>query len=212
MLDSLALWNRFFQTPREHLKSFTRSGGFKGTSIKPMYAIMRATQEFGPCGQGWGWDVLETRVEDGMVFCLVAVWYKVGGERCQTGSQWGGTQMRDHKGNTSDECFKMSVTDALTKCLTYLGIGADVHMGQHDGDKYQAPASAPAAAPRSNGKAPVTDPYEAAKQAILKAKDASELDKYIQGVKTREKDGTFTADQAFELNQLIGKQLEASFK
>jgi len=210
--SQLALWNRLYKTPKEHLKPFTRAGGFKGTSIKPMYAIMRATEEFGPCGQGWGWDVHETRVDEGMVFCLVSVWYKIDGERCQTGAQWGGTQMRDHRGNSSDECFKMSITDAVTKCLTYIGIGADVHMGQHDGDKYQAPTAAPGPAPKTNGKAPTTDPVAAAKQAIEKATDPAQMDKLIQLVKVREKDGTFTEDQAFDLNKLIGSKMEAMFK
>ena len=48
------LWNQLCRVPPEHLKSFTRAGGFKGTAIKPMWSIHRMTEIFGPCGQGWG--------------------------------------------------------------------------------------------------------------------------------------------------------------
>jgi len=39
-------------------------GGFKGTAIKPTYLMRKATEVFGPCGEGWGWTVLEDRFDE----------------------------------------------------------------------------------------------------------------------------------------------------
>ena len=52
--QNLALWNKVSRVPKEHLKGFTRGGGFKGTAIKPMWSIHTMTEQFGPCGEGWG--------------------------------------------------------------------------------------------------------------------------------------------------------------
>lgn len=138
--NNLDLWNSLSKTDPSHTKSFTRGGGFSGTAIKPMWAVWRATKEFGPVGIGWGWDVVETQIAEGMVFCLVRVWYVHGGLRYETGAQWGGTEIRtprkDGSSRADDESFKKSVTDGITKCLSYIGIGGDVHLGQFDDTKY----------------------------------------------------------------------------
>jgi hypothetical protein len=147
--DNMALWKRLFKTDPTQTKSFTKGGGFSGTAIKPYWAIMRATEEFGPVGVGWGWDVIEDRVEtaqDGssIWFSKVAVWYMRDGERRIAGPQWGATELVvwRKKGKPDaylfmdEEAAKKSVTDALTKCLSYLGLGGDVHMGMFDDMKY----------------------------------------------------------------------------
>jgi len=146
MSHNLDLWDSLSKTDPNHTKSFTRGGGFSGTAIKPMWAVWRATKEFGPCGIGWGWDVLQTQIAEGMVFCLVRVWYVSGGMRYETGPQWGGTEIRtprkDGSSRADDESFKKSVTDGITKCLSYIGIGGDVHLGQFDDTKYVNEAKA----------------------------------------------------------------------
>jgi len=143
---NLLLWDSLSKTDPTHTKSFTRGGGFSGTAIKPMWAVWRATKEFGPCGIGWGWDVLDTKIAEGMVFCLVRVWYVNAGMRYETGAQWGGTEIRtprkDGSSRADDESFKKSVTDGITKCLSYIGIGGDVHLGQFDDTKYVSEAKA----------------------------------------------------------------------
>lgn len=140
--STTAIWDALYKTDPAHTKGFSRSGGFKGTAIKPMYAVKKMTERFGAVGTGWGWDHLETRVESGMVFCLASVWY-IGehGGRMLVGAQWGGTEIMASKGagngtRADDECFKKSLTDAILKGLSYLGVGADIHMGQFDDTKY----------------------------------------------------------------------------
>ena len=41
-----------------------------------------------------------------------------------------------------DECFKMSMTDAVGKCLLQIGLAADVYMGQFDDSKYREESEA----------------------------------------------------------------------
>jgi hypothetical protein len=138
--NNLALWNRLFTTDPAHTKGFQKGGGFSGTAIKPMWAIMRATQEFGPVGKGWGWTEHQHVLAEGGIFTQVSVWYMLDGVRCETGPQWGGTALapkrKDGSAPVDDEAFKKSTTDAIMKCLSYLGIGADVHMGRFDDSKY----------------------------------------------------------------------------
>jgi hypothetical protein len=53
---NLMLWNSVNKTDPAHTKQFSRSGGFKGTAIKPYWLMQQATAKFGPCGIGWGWE------------------------------------------------------------------------------------------------------------------------------------------------------------
>jgi hypothetical protein len=144
--ENLTLWERLSKTDPKHTKQFTRAGGFKGTAIKPMWAIRRATEEFGPIGNGWGFEEdehLTIPCVDGqtLVYVRARVWYAQHGEAYWTGPQWGGDfVVKSVKGELrpDDEAFKKALTDAVMKCLAYIGIGADVHMGQFDDQKYIA--------------------------------------------------------------------------
>lgn len=134
--ENTALWNRCSTTPSAYLKDFKRTGGFSGKSIDPTYRLRVLTELFGPCGKGWGF-VQEDQWSDGgsgayVVYVRGHLWYLLDGERCQTMSHTGGT-VADR---APDEVYKMAETDALGKCCLDLGIGADVYMGLHDGDKY----------------------------------------------------------------------------
>lgn len=140
MADNTALWDKLKRVPKEHLKGFKRSGGFTGTAIKPMWSFHRMTEEFGPCGTGWGVEKPEFTIQaagnDLMVYCTVAIWYGnkeahvwgVGGDKVLSTGQSGP--------RTDDEAFKKAFTDAVTNALKMIGAGADVHMGLFDGSKY----------------------------------------------------------------------------
>jgi hypothetical protein len=146
--DHLRLWNRLKRTDPRATKPFTRSGGFRGTQIDPAWRLQMMTEAFGPVGQGWGYDQLEWTVQDRMVFTCVRVWYRdpETGEKYVTGPQWGGTELmrrrRDGTEEPNDEAFKMSVTDALGKCLLQLGLAADVYLGLFDDSKYREESEA----------------------------------------------------------------------
>lgn len=136
-------WARLQVTDPKHTKPFKKAGGFSGTDISPAYRIQRLTEEFGPCGQGWGYTIQDRWREqfparDGeppkdFVFVQLSLWWSEDGERYETGPQIGGTEA----GRTPDEAYKMAVTDALGKCALLLGVAADVYLGFFDGSKYQ---------------------------------------------------------------------------
>jgi hypothetical protein len=141
MSDKTAIWDRLGKTDPAHTKAFTRGGGFKGTAIKPMFSYRRMTEEFGPCGEGWGvgepvFQVVPGPEGEVLVYCTASIWYGtrehvvygVGGDKAVGKNKFGLV--------TDDEAFKKAFTDAVTNALKLIGVGADVHMGMFDDNKY----------------------------------------------------------------------------
>jgi hypothetical protein len=59
---NLEIWDRLSKTPTE----FTKPAEFDGrklTTINGTWVVKRLTEEFGPVGVGWGYDVLEERYD-----------------------------------------------------------------------------------------------------------------------------------------------------
>jgi hypothetical protein len=137
------LWDCLGKTDPKHTKAFQRAGGFKGTAIKPIYSYRRMTEEFGPCGQGWGineptFQVVQGHDGEVLVYCTTSIWhgarenvvFGVGGDKAVV------KQSSGLRGD--DEAFKKAFTDAITNALKSIGVGADVHMGLFDDSKYVA--------------------------------------------------------------------------
>jgi hypothetical protein len=146
-IDTMFLWNRLKRTDPKATKPFTRSGGFRGTQIDPTWRFQMMTEVFGPIGKGWGYEQVDWTIAERMIFICARVWYidPETKEKCFTGPQWGGTEMvrrRNGMEMPDDECFKMSMTDAVGKCLLQLGLAADVYMGQFDDSKYREESEA----------------------------------------------------------------------
>lgn len=134
------LWDRLGKTDPAHTKSFQRAGGFKGTAIKPMWSYRRMTEEYGPCGVGWGvgeptFKIIEAGDEI-LVYCIASVWhgsrenivFGVGGDKAVAKFSSGI--------KTDDEALKKAFTDGVTNALKMIGVGADVHMGLFEDNKY----------------------------------------------------------------------------
>lgn len=136
------LWERLGRTDPKHTSRFKRAGGFQGTAIRPIYSIHRMTEEFGPCGRGWGVNQPSFQVvpagDETLVYCTVSIWhgardqvvYGVGGDKVVAKFKSGP--------HSDDEAFKKAFTDAITNALKMIGVGADVHMGLFDDSKYVA--------------------------------------------------------------------------
>lgn len=134
------IWDELRRVPPEHLKPFSRAGGFKGTAIKPMWSFHRMTEMFGAAGQGWGVNEPSFQIvpagDEILVFCTVSVWYE---DRKNVIFGVGGDKVRVVQANgprNDDEAFKKAYTDATTNALKLLGVAADIHMGLWDGNKY----------------------------------------------------------------------------
>lgn len=145
------LWDALGTTNPAHTKQFKRGGGFSGTAIKPQWVIKRLTEEFGPCGKGWGpyepcFQVVPGDNREVLVYCTLSAWYMTDGERCTVYGVGGDKVVTYIKANeqynrperweNDDEAFKKAYTDALMNAFKFIGVGADVHMGLFDDSKY----------------------------------------------------------------------------
>lgn len=140
-----SLWDRVSKTDAKYTKGFSRGGGFKGTAINATWLVREATKVFGPCGIGWGFNVIDEKYapgSDGDVIHVVRLrlWYEMDGKRGEV-EQYGQTTFAGSNKNgrfTDEEAPKKSITDAMSKCLSLLGFGADIHLGLWDDNKYAA--------------------------------------------------------------------------
>ena len=143
MEKNLELYNKFRQVPSNAIKPFD-NGKFKGTDINTMWRIKMLTEEFGVCGVGWYYDLVRTWTEkadngDIFAFAEIKLYIKVNGEWSKGISGTGGNKLqrvtKSGELSTSDECFKMAITDAFGVACKLLGLGADIYW-DNDKTKY----------------------------------------------------------------------------
>ena len=108
-----------------------------------MWRIKALTEQFGPCGIGWKYTITDKRLENGAnnevsAFVDIDLYIKVDGEWSDAIPGTGGSAFVASERNglyTSDECFKMALTDAISVACKALGFGADVYWAK-DATKY----------------------------------------------------------------------------
>lgn len=146
------LFEQLRETPPEARKQIT-GGRLKGfTDINPMWRIKRLTEVFGPCGIGWKYEITSQRIQPGhghevAAFVDILLYYKHNGEWSEGIPGIGGSSFvatEKNGAHTSDECFKMALTDALGTACKALGMSADIFYDK-DRTKYntQAPSNNP---------------------------------------------------------------------
>ena len=149
-MDNMEFWGKLENTPKEAQKEIS-AGRLKGfTDINPMWRLKRLTEVFGPCGIGWKYDIVSTNVIPGAndevaAFVNILLYYKQGGEWSEGVPGLGGSMFvaKETKGmHTSDECFKMALSDAIGTACKALGMSADIYFSK-DRSKYTAPQDAP---------------------------------------------------------------------
>ena len=166
MMSNLRLWDSFGKTDPKYTKAANVDGN-KQTSLSGNYMVKLATESLGPIGEGWGYKIIEERLDntkpimmkdqdgkmailkdgDSIVWeqnhtLLVEFWH---GDRANTFTQYGHTKYRYMKSDGSkmiidSEYAKKSLTDAMKKCLSLIGVCADVFMGEFDDHGYQQAA------------------------------------------------------------------------
>lgn len=152
---NMALWDKVKTTDPSFTKNFSGPEGKVFTATNGTYQARKATEVFGPCGIGWGFEVLDEKYVSGHAIGFDAngnslgttvvhvvrlkLWYVYGqskGEITQFGQTTfvGLTESRElfH----DEDAPKKSVTDAISKCLSLLGFSADVYLGLYDDNKY----------------------------------------------------------------------------
>lgn len=146
MEDNLKIYNAVKNVPGEAKRSIT-GGRLKGkTEINPMWRIKTLTDQFGPCGIGWYYEVtkqwLEPSGNEVAAFVNINLYIKVAGEWSKPIPGVGGAMFVENQKSgayVSDECYKMATTDAISVACKQLGIGADVYWDA-DKTKYTDPA------------------------------------------------------------------------
>ena len=145
-MENMEIYDRVKSTPQTALKPIS-AGRLKGMSdINPMYRIQKLTETFGPCGFGWKYTITGKEIMDGANGEKIAVvdidlYVKWEGEWSDAIPGTGGSSFIANERNgayTSDECYKMALTDALSVSCKALGIGADVYWSAGH-TKYDAP-------------------------------------------------------------------------
>lgn len=138
-----ALWDRVCVTDPRAVKPITGKQ-YSGNSPKPYWIVERLTDEFGPCGKGWGFTILNERMErltetDVLHVAVLRFWYLLEGHRCEL-EQVGQTKAvyakRDGSLLVDEDAPKKSVTDALVKCASYIGFAGDIFAGRWDDSRY----------------------------------------------------------------------------
>ena len=136
MSGNMRIYDAVRSVPEEAKRAIT-AGRLKGkTDINPMWRIKALTELFGPCGDGWGYTIDRLWIEEGAkgekcAFAMISLWYKrEDGTRSEPVIGIGGNMMVANEKNglyTSDECYKMALTDAISVACKALGFGADVY-------------------------------------------------------------------------------------
>lgn len=181
-MNNMELYDSWREVPQEAQKAIN-AGRLKGkTDINPMWRIRVLTQKFGPCGTGWRYDIDKMWSEEGAngercAFVQASLYYKMDdGNWSSPVVGVGGNMLtaKESKGlYTSDECYKMALTDAISVACKALGIGADVYWSD-DRTKYdKRNTPEPAKQPDTAKNEPPQPICIACKKAITELRDNS---------------------------------------
>lgn len=144
-MENLEIYNKLKEVPEEAQKKIT-GGRLNGmTDIKPMWRIEKLTEVFGICGIGWKTKIKNKEILEGangekIAIVDIDLYVKIDGEWSDAIEGTGGSSFvtNETKGlYTSDECFKMAYTDAISVACKSLGMGADIYWGDSKYNKQQ---------------------------------------------------------------------------
>lgn len=142
-MSNLDIYNALATVPPEAKREIP-AGRLRGkTDINPMWRIKALTEQFGPCGIGWKYDITRQWTEQGAkdeiaAFCNINLYVKVDSGWSEAIPGTGGSAFIASEKNglyTSDECYKMALTDALSVACKALGVAASVYWDK-DPTKY----------------------------------------------------------------------------
>lgn len=133
----MSIYNKVREVPKNAQKTIG-GGKLKGmTDINPQWRIQTLTEQFGPCGFGWYYEVTNKCIEyigdEACAFVDINLFINYNGEWSKPIPGSGGAKALAQEKNgpyVSDECYKMATTDAISVACKQLGIGADIYWAQ----------------------------------------------------------------------------------
>lgn len=133
--ENLKIWEAVCKTAPSQTKKVNQRGGY--TAIDPTYQAMKATEQFGAYGTGWGLkesDFDYTLFDKTGMVIHKAIFFYVGGSFPITNAI---SVFSDKQQTRADEDFAKKVeTNTISKALSRLGFSADVFMGLFDNNEY----------------------------------------------------------------------------
>ena len=157
-MSNLAYWDRFREVP-ETAKKPIRGGRLNGkTDINPVWRLKALTEIYGPVGIGWRYEITGKEMKEGAngevaAFVDINLYYKLGEQWSEPIPGTGGSMFVAKEKNgpyTSDECYKMALTDAISVACKALGVGADVYWSG-DSSKYDKHENVPVESSKTTG-------------------------------------------------------------
>lgn len=144
MADNLSLWKKYEDIDPKFTKPIS-GRDYGGTSPNPQYVIMCLTEMFGPCGKGFGWNVVAEEFKElngtYLHWCRIRFWWK-DEDGVHSVEEYGQTKAAyvTSKGvnRVDEDAPKKSLTDAIIKGASHIGIAANIFLGRWDDQKYVA--------------------------------------------------------------------------
>ena len=207
MSDNLNIYDANRAVPA-NAQTAIAGGRLKGkTDINPMWRIKALTEQFGVCGFGWKYEIAEKRLEQGAdgnvsAFVDINLYVKIGDDWSEPIPGTGGSSFvaKETRGlHTSDECFKMALTDAIGVACKALGMAANVYWN-NDRTKYNGGGAETKQTPTNDLNDKLKDIKANADSLGLSTDDLRAKMEEMFGVK---KSTDLTMEQAEELNNKI---------
>lgn len=182
MTANLTIWNEFADIDPKFTKAITGKP-YKGTSPNPQYVIRCLTELFGPVGMGFGWTVIAEAFQplgdETLHWCRIEFWHT---HRGNTFDAYGQTKAAyvtsSGKMMVDEDAPKKSLTDAIIKAASHVGIAANIFLGRWDDQKHVQEVNAEYRAEERAAKGPSDDEIasaRAASDAIARIESASDL-------------------------------------
>lgn len=138
--ENTKLWDEFADIDPKFTKKIT-GRDYGGTSPNPQYVIRCLTELFGPVGKGFGWRVISEGFkqlgETNLHWCRIEFWHS---NRENKFEEYGQTKVSytTSKGyaKVDEDAPKKSLTDAVIKAASHLGIASNIFLGRWDDQKY----------------------------------------------------------------------------
>jgi len=134
--NNLNLWNYVSTTVLKYTKKVSYPRRY--TSISPQSQIMKATEVFGPYGDGWGFESININTEllevYGFVFIHAIFFYKINKKKISFPINNSWPVKQDEK--YDPDFIKKAETNTMSKALSKLGFNADIFLGQFDDIDY----------------------------------------------------------------------------
>ena len=163
--DNLRLWRKLFITDPAYVKDGSGKP-YKYHVVTPYHQVQVATEAWGPCGVGWGYEssyeiVLSPSTSEVLFVATVVLWYR--DSECPIGEvaripATACTKLvqnpRSGDPKVDTDAPKKAITDALTKAFSLTGMAGDVFSGKFDDRSWAKKAGQEHAKRRSARAAP----------------------------------------------------------